>query len=82
MPLPGCLAALITEKVLPNARTETYAQEFKEKTLPQSDVQEALADVFPGCTLREAHGPKLKFELPRAETCRAASCAYAAHATW
>merc|ERR1719164_153251 len=32
VPLPGCLAAMVAEKVLPNARTDTYAQEFKEKT--------------------------------------------------
>jgi len=43
VPLPGCLSDMLTEKVLPNARTDTYSQEFKEKTLPLSDVQEALA---------------------------------------
>ena len=43
VPLPGCLQEMLTEKVLPNSRTDTYAQEFKEQTLPQSDVQDALS---------------------------------------
>ena len=43
VPLPGCLSEMITEKVLPNARTETYANEFKEQTLQQSDVQDAIS---------------------------------------
>ena len=41
--LPDCLTAMLTEKVLPNARTETYAKEFKENTLPLPEVQDALS---------------------------------------
>ena len=33
---------MLTEKVLPNARTDTYAQEFTETTLPLPEVQAAL----------------------------------------
>ena len=42
VPLPGCLSEMLTEKVLPNARTDTYAQEFAETTLPLPEVQAAL----------------------------------------
>merc|ERR1719171_1673433 len=42
VPLPGCLSEMLTEKVLPNARTDTYAQEFTETTLPLPEVQAAL----------------------------------------
>ena len=50
VPLPGCLSAMLNEKILPLARTETYAAEFREKTLPMSDVQEALIRSV-GCSL-------------------------------
>merc|ERR1719171_2381492 len=42
VPLPGCLSEMLTEKVLPNARTDTYAQEFAEQTPPLPEVQAAL----------------------------------------
>jgi len=42
VPLPGCLSEMLTEKVLPNARTDTYATEFAENTLPLPEVQAAL----------------------------------------
>ena len=42
VPLPGCLSEMLTEKVLPNARTDTYAQEFADTTLPLPEVQAAL----------------------------------------
>ena len=42
VPLPGCLSEMLTEKVLPNSRTDTYAQEFTETTLPLPEVQAAL----------------------------------------
>lgn len=37
--LPGCLTDMITSKVLPNCRTESYGKEFKDEILPQGDVQ-------------------------------------------
>jgi len=40
--LPGCLSDMLTNLVLPNARRDTYAQEFIEKTLPLPEVQAAL----------------------------------------
>ena len=43
VPLPGCLADMLTKLVLPNARRDTYAQEFVEKTLPLPEVQSALS---------------------------------------
>jgi len=42
VPLPGCLSDMLTEKVLPNSRTETYAQDFLQTILPQTDVMLAL----------------------------------------
>ena len=42
VPLPGCLSEMLTEKVLPNARTDQYAAEFAETTLPLPEVQAAL----------------------------------------
>jgi len=41
-PLPGCLSDMLTNLVLPNARHDTYAQEFSETTLPLPEVQAAL----------------------------------------
>ena len=48
VPLPGCLSEMLTEKVLPNARTETYAQEFKDNTLTLPEVQAALGEHLDG----------------------------------
>jgi len=42
VPLPGCLSDMLTNLVLPNARHDTYAQEFAETTLPLPEVQAAL----------------------------------------
>ena len=42
VPLPGCLSEMLTEKVLPNSRTDTYAEEFANNTLPLPEVQAAL----------------------------------------
>merc|ERR1719171_1939099 len=42
VPLPGCLSEMLTSLVLPNARHDTYAQEFAETTLPLPEVQSAL----------------------------------------
>jgi len=42
VPLPGCLSEMLTSLVLPNARHDTYAQEFAETTLPLPEVQAAL----------------------------------------
>jgi hypothetical protein len=42
VPLPGCLSEMLTSLVLPNARHDTYAQEFAEKELPLPEVQAAL----------------------------------------
>merc|ERR1711871_443113 len=42
VPLPGCLSDMLTALVLPNARQDTYAQEFAENTLPLPEVQAAL----------------------------------------
>ena len=42
VPLPGCLSDMLTNLVLPNARTDTYAQEFADTVLPQPEVQAAL----------------------------------------
>jgi len=42
VPLPGCLSDLLTKLVLPNARRDTHAQEFTEKTWPMAEVQSAL----------------------------------------
>jgi len=41
-PLPGCLSEMLTSLVLPNARMDTYAAEFKEKKLSLPEVQAAL----------------------------------------
>jgi len=43
VPLPGCLSEMLTTLVLPNARHDTYAQEFAETTLPLPEVQSALS---------------------------------------
>jgi len=43
VPLPGCLASLLSDQVLPNARDETYHTRFTEKTLPLPEVQEVLS---------------------------------------
>jgi len=43
VPLPGCLSEMLTSLVLPNARHDTYAQEFAETTLPLPEVQQALS---------------------------------------
>merc|ERR1719305_1121687 len=43
VPLPGCLSDMLTNLVLPNARHDTYAQEFAETTLPLPEVQSALS---------------------------------------
>ena len=43
VPLPGCLSEMLTSQVLPNARHDTYAQEFAETTLPLPEVQQALS---------------------------------------
>ena len=50
VPLPGCLTAMLNEKVIPNARTETYAKEFKENTLVMPEVQAALGEHLEGLT--------------------------------
>jgi len=42
VPLPDCLQEMVVAKVLPNARSETYAKQFEEETLPQADVQGEL----------------------------------------
>jgi hypothetical protein len=42
VPLPGCLSDLLNKLVLPNARRDTYAADFTEKTLPLPEVQSAL----------------------------------------
>ena len=42
VPLPGCLSDMLTKLVLPNARRDTHAQEFLEKTWPMPEVQAAL----------------------------------------
>jgi len=42
VPLPGCLSEMLTSLVLPNARHDTYAQEFAENTLLLPEVQAAL----------------------------------------
>ena len=42
-PLPYCLSQMLAECVLPNARDESYASDFTEKTLPLPEVQAALA---------------------------------------
>jgi hypothetical protein len=41
-PLPGCLVNMINNLVLPNARNDTHASEFVEKTLPLPEVEQAL----------------------------------------
>ena len=41
--LPDCLTEMLNEKVVANARNETYAKEFTENTLPLPEVQDALA---------------------------------------
>merc|ERR1719409_813832 len=43
VPLPGCLNDMLSKFVLPNARRDTYAQEFTEKTLPLPEVQSVLS---------------------------------------
>ena len=48
VPLPGCLSEMLTEKVLVNARTETYAKEFKENTFELPEVKAALGEHLDG----------------------------------
>ena len=43
MPLPGCLATLLDDHLIPNARDEQYAQRFLEQTLPLPEVQDVLS---------------------------------------
>jgi len=43
VPLPGCLAEMLTTLVLPNARHDSHAREFGEITLPLPEVQQALS---------------------------------------
>ena len=43
VPLPGCLAKMLTSFVLPNARQDGDAKEFAETTLPLNEVQQAIA---------------------------------------
>jgi len=42
VPLPDCLQEMLSEKVLPNSRSESYARQFEEETLPQADVQSEI----------------------------------------
>jgi len=44
VPLPGCLSEMLTEKVLPNARTDNYAQEFMDSIFPMPEVQASLGE--------------------------------------
>ena len=42
VPLPGCLNTLLCEYILPLARRDTYAAEFRREVLPLPEVQQAL----------------------------------------